>query len=470
MPLDLINVGAAPNDFTGDPLRNAFIKINSMFTELYAETETDPTVPAEVKAITSGQISNWDTAYSWGDHVGLYASAGHSHDGLAPAGGTTGQVLKKVSNTSYDYSWQNEAGGASYTFSNGLTESGGDVKLGGDLTENTSILSSTPFSLNFGTNSALLAYSEWHIAGLYINTGTGNLDIAGGGLTVSSLDDYVLINVLSTGESAGTYHSVRFNQPNSLVGTQFIVNTGSVYTNTIRDIFRLDRSVNNGVAGAVGLGSRIAFFVKNSNTGASNQTPTAGVYYSITNVTPDSEETKYGFSVVKAGVESTVVEIDGFGARYLADYSANFSGLSLTNVDFVYALVFQRTAVGDVNYSILTTDIVVATSANLTTNREWTLPSTGNVGKEIVISDEFQGINSNYLIIKVGSGKKLNQVTDGTFTIKAKGKVLRFICDGNGNWNYDNGYVPNPSTGDDPANKNYVDSVSTFAFFGAPDF
>jgi hypothetical protein len=31
-------------------------------------TETDPTVPAHVKAITTTNISNWDTAYGWGDH------------------------------------------------------------------------------------------------------------------------------------------------------------------------------------------------------------------------------------------------------------------------------------------------------------------------------------------------------------------------------------------------------------------
>lgn len=31
-------------------------------------TETDPTVASHIKAITSTQISNWDTAYGWGDH------------------------------------------------------------------------------------------------------------------------------------------------------------------------------------------------------------------------------------------------------------------------------------------------------------------------------------------------------------------------------------------------------------------
>lgn len=40
------------------------------------------------------------------------AGTGHSHSGLAPAGGTTGQVLKKTSNTDYDYGWAADSTGA----------------------------------------------------------------------------------------------------------------------------------------------------------------------------------------------------------------------------------------------------------------------------------------------------------------------------------------------------------------------
>lgn len=35
-------------------------------------SESDPTVPSWVKAITSTNISNWNTAFGWGDHAGLY--------------------------------------------------------------------------------------------------------------------------------------------------------------------------------------------------------------------------------------------------------------------------------------------------------------------------------------------------------------------------------------------------------------
>lgn len=42
MTQQIINVGAAANDGTGDPLRTAYIKTNDNFTELYARAQVDP--------------------------------------------------------------------------------------------------------------------------------------------------------------------------------------------------------------------------------------------------------------------------------------------------------------------------------------------------------------------------------------------------------------------------------------------
>jgi len=44
---------------------------------LTSYTETDPTVPAHVKSITTTDISNWNTAYGWGDH----STEGYTVDG-----------------------------------------------------------------------------------------------------------------------------------------------------------------------------------------------------------------------------------------------------------------------------------------------------------------------------------------------------------------------------------------------------
>ena len=42
MTQQIINVGAAPNDGQGDPIRTAFTKCNNNFDELYARVQVDP--------------------------------------------------------------------------------------------------------------------------------------------------------------------------------------------------------------------------------------------------------------------------------------------------------------------------------------------------------------------------------------------------------------------------------------------
>jgi hypothetical protein len=42
MAQQIINVGSAPNDGTGDPLRTAYIKTNSNFSELYTRVQITP--------------------------------------------------------------------------------------------------------------------------------------------------------------------------------------------------------------------------------------------------------------------------------------------------------------------------------------------------------------------------------------------------------------------------------------------
>ena len=57
--------------------------------------ETDPYFRNSVAHdITAADITNWDLAYSWGDHAGLYAPISHTHSllDLTQSNATTGQV------------------------------------------------------------------------------------------------------------------------------------------------------------------------------------------------------------------------------------------------------------------------------------------------------------------------------------------------------------------------------------------
>lgn len=42
MALETINIGSAPNDGTGDPIRTAYSKCNTNFTELFNRAQTVP--------------------------------------------------------------------------------------------------------------------------------------------------------------------------------------------------------------------------------------------------------------------------------------------------------------------------------------------------------------------------------------------------------------------------------------------
>jgi hypothetical protein len=59
MALEVINVGAAPNDGQGDPIRTAYIKCNNNFAQLFALPQ--PSIPASPVGIT-------------GDVAGMYAA------------------------------------------------------------------------------------------------------------------------------------------------------------------------------------------------------------------------------------------------------------------------------------------------------------------------------------------------------------------------------------------------------------
>ena len=63
MAQQIINVGAAPNDGLGDPIRTAFEKTNENFTELYDRVQDSaPTDPLGSVGDVAGMIA-WDSIY-----------------------------------------------------------------------------------------------------------------------------------------------------------------------------------------------------------------------------------------------------------------------------------------------------------------------------------------------------------------------------------------------------------------------
>lgn len=134
MAQQVINIGSAPNDGTGDPIRTAMSKVNSNFTEVYdalgnvvagsVEWVDVLNKPTFGTVATSNDYNDLDNKPSLGTVA--------SQNGYAvPAGGTTNQVLAKTSNTNGATAWVDQTGGGG----GGITDIVNDTtpQLGGDL-------------------------------------------------------------------------------------------------------------------------------------------------------------------------------------------------------------------------------------------------------------------------------------------------------------------------------------------------
>jgi len=65
---DITDINQNITEIEGD-LNTIEGNVNNIINGGTPIAETDPTVPAHVKAITTTQVSNWDTAFGWGNHA-----------------------------------------------------------------------------------------------------------------------------------------------------------------------------------------------------------------------------------------------------------------------------------------------------------------------------------------------------------------------------------------------------------------
>lgn len=174
----------------------------------YLTTETDPTVGTHIKAITTTNISNWNTAYSWGDHSLEGYLVGTDTDDV-PEGTTNiyfteervddrvANLLVAGDNTSIVYD----------DINNNITISTSSVG-GYDLSNNTTD------DLSEGSSN------------LYFTTARSRSSISGGtGVTYSSAN-----GVISIGQEVSTTSNVTFNSitATSLSSVDYITLDNSV--------------------------------------------------------------------------------------------------------------------------------------------------------------------------------------------------------------------------------------------------
>ena len=227
MAQQIINVGAAPNDGDGDPIRTAFQKTNSNFTELYDRAQTEP--PASLIGAPGDEagmyaynenffyycFANYDgSSIIWAQvtQVGNIStnqiSSGNSNVVISGAGGA---VIMGVGGTS------NVA-----VFSATSANLVGNVVAGGFFLGNGSLLSGLPQSY---ANANVTAYAESGWAGNIVPAANATYNL---GSFSNQNKDLFLSNVLYLGNAQVTGNSTRILVGGNTVVTVNVPVTGNV--------------------------------------------------------------------------------------------------------------------------------------------------------------------------------------------------------------------------------------------------
>jgi hypothetical protein len=133
--------------------------------------------------------------------------------------------------------------------------------------------------------------------------------------------------------------------------------------------------------------------------------------------------------------ETALTPAANFYVAALDSSTGNYDKINLANLINQIQTIDQRSGIGDVNYSVATSDRYVALDASLTAVRNLTLPPASNVtaGHAISFQDEVGGLsNAHYWIIHTSGSDTLNGASNRILSRPYAGLTL--WCDGVSKW------------------------------------
>jgi hypothetical protein len=227
MAQQIINVGAAPNDGDGDPIRTAFQKTNSNFTELYGRAQSEP--PASLV----GEPGDEAGMYAYNENFFYYCFANYDGSSIIWAQITqVGNISTNQINSGNSNVVISGAGGAVImgvggvsnvaVFSSTSANLIGNVVAGGFFLGNGSLLSGLPQSY---ANANVTAYAESGWAGNIVPAANATYNL---GSFSNQYKDLFLSNVLYLGNAQITGNSTRI-----LVGGNTVVTVNTPVTGNV---------------------------------------------------------------------------------------------------------------------------------------------------------------------------------------------------------------------------------------------
>lgn len=327
---------------------------------------------------------------------------------------TNGVTMAKLAGTGTRIVTANSTGLLSatqpvYAFSNGLTETSGATKLGGTLTETTTINTGGFGTVWTGANNSATSFTV-------INTGSTNGNaIAGTATSGSGVNGTSTSGIGVLGSSSSNYGVVGTSSSTAAIRGQINVSS----TNTIQNVVALLRTSSSG-AGANGIGAAIQYELETATNGNSQ---TAGsLAFKWIDATSATRTSAFEVFTVNNTTNARKLALAGNGQLTLDGYgSGTFTGtvanlLAVTSDGNVIETPMNTgsiVVVDDANHTVTSTQSAIRYHNNITASRTVTIPDPGGVtNREIWI--KWNTINSGAsLNITTTSGTALIYL-DGT--------------------------------------------------------
>lgn len=367
MTQQIINVGAAPNDGQGDPIRTAFTKCNNNFDELYARVQVDPP-PTLVGSV--GDVAGM-TAYD----ENFYYYCFQDFDGSS-------QIWNKVPQT----------GNAQVTLLTATGNITGNYFIGNG-SQLTGVVATAPTSIVNGTSNVVVQSS-----------GNVTISVAGNPNVITVLEQFPgVVGLLVTGQFVTTQNANVFGSIQSgdritavanITGSNIIANSGlyaSTLTLTGNVTSNLNLSSNLAVGGNLSIVGNITQANVTGNVSAQNLT-------AVGNIT-----TSGGFFIGDGGFLSNVTAVSNVAVDQIANGTtilsiAGSGGNIIMTVDGTANLILFQPGGMDIAGNIDATGNI--DGANV--NSDGRMLAVGNItggnlttGGRVVASGNIDGLNLN---------------------------------------------------------------------------
>jgi hypothetical protein len=289
------------------------------------------------------------------------------------------------------------AGGAVLAGS-GLTKTGSTIALGGTVSSSVSLNPNTngTRTFNLGGSSTRFAFSTHYFNGLSFDSNAGWYgSVSGDGIffdatggediwlrSTESGKVYFESNAAGGYANRNTYSlSIANGQSGGATNdgiTAEVYPLGNYNVSNILDVFTLRRQIGLPYVPSAGIGARLAFQIHDGVAATTSYAATHGISSSLTDVTDGSEDSKYTFSTVVAGAETSILDIDQYGVKYLSDYSANWTDdhvITKAKAEPKYLTNDRKTA----DYELVLTDASKVIEMNVAGANVLTIPLNASV-------------------------------------------------------------------------------------------